>query len=254
VRISMLIALGGGMLIVLSGCDEREERRTDPENDKVQLFEKGKGIRLPEQMRQTLGVETVEVVERAWPTRFEHPARVYRTGDATKPGAAVALLDVNEARELTLGQQVLLRDSISSGTEVAGRIVRREPQATVPGQTEALLEFPDTEGRFPAGFLLRAVFTVPQTNTVFVVPESAVLRGVEGAFVYALNGSYFTRTRVKLLGIDNGTVGIADGLYAGDVVAAKAADTLWMIELCALKGGTPCCPLPNKESRVRRRG
>ena len=30
--------------------------------------------------------------------------------------------------------------------------------------------------------------------------------------------------------------------------SAKGVDNLWFIELSALKGGTPCCPVPKKDA------
>jgi hypothetical protein len=41
-------------------------------------------------------------------------------------------------------------------------------------------------------------------------------------------------------------VAIEDGLYAGDSVAVRGVDGLWLVELSALKGGTPCCSVPKK--------
>ena len=240
-----LLVLLAAALFALSGCREREAERAHIESDEVQLFEKGKGVRLPEEMRQLLGVETVEVAESAWPRRFERSARVYRAGHGTRPAAAVVVLDEGEARQLSPGQQIVLE---STKTTLFGQLVECKSQGTLFSQVEALLEFPDPEGRFAAGSLLRAAFTLSQSNNLTVVPKSAVLRGVEGAFVYAVNGSYFTRTPVKVAGERDATVGISDGLYAGDVVVTKAAEALWMIELCALKGGTPCCPVPPKNS------
>jgi multidrug efflux pump subunit AcrA (membrane-fusion protein) len=73
------------------------------------------------------------------------------------------------------------------------------------------------------------------------------VEGVEGPFVYTANGSHFTRTVVRLGAVSDGWVEVVDGLYAGDSVVSKAADTVWMIELCALKGGAPCCPAPMKK-------
>jgi len=249
-RTTLWIALAA-VLFTLTACGEREMERAGGEIDEVQLFEKGKGVRLPEEMRQVLGVETIEVTERAWPCRFERSARVYRAGDETKPASAVVMLDKGEAKELMPGQEVVLQGSTPRTTEILGKLARCEAQATVLDQVEALVEFPDAGRCFAVGSLLRAVFTLPQTNAAFVVPQSAVLRGVEGAFVYAVNGDHFTRTPVKVAGARDGSIGIIEGLYAGDVVVAKAADAMWMIELCALKGGTPCCPVPKKNSGRR---
>ena len=82
-----------------------------------------------------------------------------------------------------------------------------------------------------------------------IIPASAVIRGVEGTFVYTVSGSHYVRTAVKPGAESCGWVEITDGLYAGDVVVARAVDALWNVELCALKGGTPCCPVGGKAER-----
>ena len=116
------------------------------------------------------------------------------------------------------------------------------------GQVEALVEFSDTERRFPAGTFLTASFLTREAKPVFVVPETALLACANGSFVYAVNGKHLTRTAVKAGAVSDGFVEIEVGLYAGDSVAAKGVDNLWFIELSALKGGTPCCPVPKKDA------
>ena len=93
---------------------------------------------------------------------------------------------------------------------------------------------------------MTATLTNGEARPVFVVPESALLVTADGSYVYAVNGTHLTRTRVKTGAASEGFVEIEDGLYAGDSVAAKGVDGLWLVELSALKGGTPCCPVPKK--------
>ena len=116
------------------------------------------------------------------------------------------------------------------------------------GQVEGLVEFADPQQRYPAGALVTATFTNGETKTVLVVPESALLTAADGSYVYTLNGSHLVRTRVKPGAVSDGFLEIEDGLYAGDSVAAKGVDGLWLVELSALKGGTPCCPVPKKNA------
>jgi multidrug efflux pump subunit AcrA (membrane-fusion protein) len=116
----------------------------------------------------------------------------------------------------------------------------------VLAQSEALVEFADPQQRYPAGTFLAVTMTNGAARTVFVVPQSALLTAADGSYVYAVNGSHLTRTRVKPGAVSEGLVEIEDGLYAGDSVAARGIDNLWLVELSALKGGTPCCPVPKK--------
>ena len=135
------------------------------------------------------------------------------------------------------------------GPPVTGKLVRLDEHAlSVLGQVEALIEFSDTERRFLAGASLTASFLTREEKPVFVVPETALLACANGSFVYTVNGKHLTRTAVKAGATSDGFVEIEDGLYAGDSVAAKGVDNLWFIELSALKGGTPCCPVPKKDA------
>jgi hypothetical protein len=231
----------------LAGCGREPVESKPDEGEPLQLFEKGRGVRLPEDMRQRLGVETAEVIEKPVIWRGEKPAHVYRAADGSKPGAAISFLSESEAGVLRPGQSVPLTSDDGKSPSITGTLARLDSRTGVaPGQVEVLIEFVDPEQSVPVGSLLKATFTGQNTNSVPAVPSAAIVSGAEGPFVYTVNGSHFTRTPVKLGSADGGWVAVVDGLYAGDSVVAKAAETLWMIELCALKGGTPCCPAPMK--------
>lgn len=78
------------------------------------------------------------------------------------------------------------------------------------------------------------------------IPESAIIQGIEGDFVYVQSGEHFVRTLVVSGAKQAGWMEIKDGLLPGDKVVASGAHDLWMIELLALRGGSPCCPAPKK--------
>ena len=238
---------------ILTGCGgERAEREPDEAHDagEVQLFDKNKGVRLPPELQRELGLATVEVTEKSGTRHVEKRAQVYRAAMGASPAGAVVWLNEVEVKDLRVGQSVLIGSIRSRMTSAAGRLIQLEDSpGIVPGQIEAMVEFHDAEGRFPAGSSLLVAFSVERARTALAVPESAVIHGAAGAFVYAANGEHFVRTPVNLGAGENGWVEITDGLYAGDFVVAKAADSLWLIELCALKGGTPCCPVPTKKKR-----
>ena len=232
----------------VAGCRRETAEGEASEAEPLQLFEKGRGVRLPDDMRQRFGVETVEVTEKLITSRREKLVQVFRTAEGSKPAVAIALLSEAEASALRAGQSLALKPgndcSESQSTTVNGTLARLETRTSaVLGQVEALIEFADPQRRFPSGSFLSASFTVSRSNLVSAIPSAAVVTGAEGPFVYAANGSHFTRTPVKLGAASDGWVEVMDGLYAGDAVVAKGADTMWMIELCALKGGTPCCPV-----------
>lgn len=83
------------------------------------------------------------------------------------------------------------------------------------------------------------------TEHILTVPKAAVLNTTAGSSVYVENGDYFKRTDVKLGRTFGDSIEIKEGVYEGDVVVTDAAQTLWLIELRAVKGGKGCCPMPD---------
>jgi multidrug efflux pump subunit AcrA (membrane-fusion protein) len=238
----MVFAVAG-----LTGCNSKPADSA-PETESVSLFKEGKGVWCSDQTKKLLGVEIVEVAERPMQRHLQKTAQVYRTASTDSPAAAMLLLSADEARELKVDQSTSLKASSEAGPEIIGKLVRLDTEAqAMLGQVEALVEFADPQRHFPIGSFLSATLTNSEPKSAFVVPESAVLAAADGSYVYALNGSHLTRTRVKAGAVSDGWVEIEDGLYAGDSVAAKGVENVWLIELSALKGGTPCCPVPKKE-------
>ncbi|HXJ56033.1 MAG TPA: hypothetical protein VNU68_05140 [Verrucomicrobiae bacterium] len=236
---------------ILAGC---HSRMADPveasDTEKMSLFQKGKGIRLPVQLRKEFGIETIEVAQKPLPRRVMKTARVYRAAHGGRPAGLSVLVTADEAKELKPGQSVALRGPPGEEPPFVGTLARMDDQARpVLGQVEVLIEFADDQGRCPVGACLSANFITHEATPVLVVPETAVLRGADGAYVYAVNGSHLTRTAVTIGAVADGLAEIEDGLYAGDVVVGKGIENLWLVELSALKGGTPCCPVPKKQSK-----
>jgi hypothetical protein len=236
--------------LLFVSCDSRDDNKAEArsESAEVHLFEKGKGLRLPDEMQRSLGVETAEVMERPIERRIEKAAQVFRTAGNSQLAEAIVWLNEAEAAQLSVGQSASLK--MSGADPFTGTVARLEQRLNhLPGQSEAVIEFPDAQQRVPVGSLLTAIFTGTNTNKVAAIPASAVVRGVESTFVYTVSGAHYVRTPVKLGAESEEWVEIADGLYAGDVVVARAVDALWTIELCALKGGAPCCPVGKKPGR-----
>jgi hypothetical protein len=235
------------LISILVGCSkEHAEHATTAE---VQLFEKGRGIRLPDDMARSLGVKTIEVAEKSFQPQFKVMAQVYRSGHGAIPASATALIGNDVAGSLRPGQAVELRDASDGSHPIIGRLVRTDLQSAAFGQAEALIEFPDVEGRQNPGASLVATFQSAGLRTGFAVPASAVLQGVDGSFVDTVNGAHFVRTPVETGMRGNEWVEIIDGVYVGDWVVAWGGEAMWMIELCALKGGTPCCPVGSRPGR-----
>ncbi len=78
--------------------------------------------------------------------------------------------------------------------------------------------------------------------TAVRVPAAAVLRTVQGTFVYVENGGWFLRTPVKLgaSSSDGASFVLADGLYEGDRIVTHGVRALWLAELHFLRAGQAC--------------
>ena len=238
-------------LIALAACDSKHAagESVPSEGETVKLFKTGKGVWFSDETRGLFDLEIAEVTEKPIPRRIRKTAQVFREGCKSKPAGAMMLVSEDEAKELMVDQPVSLKPPAASGPEIIGKLVRLDTQTqTVLSQIEALLEFPDPQSRSAAGTFLSATFTNDRDKPVLVVPESALLNAADGCYVYTVNGTHLTRTRVKTGASSQGWLEIEEGLYLGDSVAAKGVENLWLVELSAIKGGTPCCPVPRKKA------
>lgn len=240
-------ALATGCL--LAGCGEKHSPSAGSvESQGVPLFQEKKGIRLPDEMKKAFGVQVAEVTEQPMQREIRKFARVYREGRADTPGGASVMLTATEAKDLKPGQMVRLKvDGFED--DLRGKLARVDEQThSALGQAEALVEFADGQQRVTAGTFLTATFLIGEPKSVLVVPKTALLTAADGTFVYAVNGEHFTRTRIKIGAATDAVVEVEDGLYAGDMVVVNGVDSLWLIELSAVKGGKPCCAVPKKET------
>ena len=62
------------------------------------------------------------------------------------------------------------------------------------------------------------------------IPESAIVRGAKEDFTYVRDGKHLVRTLLSNVAI-------------GNEVVTRGVKDLWMIELLAVRGGEPCCPV-----------
>jgi multidrug efflux system membrane fusion protein len=108
----------------------------------------------------------------------------------------------------------------------------------VAGQTELVFEIPAAGSRGAPGDFFTATMTATNQEAATSVPVAALLRSAQGDFVYVANGERLLRTAVTVGGEADGFVQITDGLYAGDRVAVKPVEMLWLTELrLAAAGG-----------------
>jgi hypothetical protein len=214
----------------------------------VPLFQEKRGVRLPDETKKLFGVEVAEVAEQPMQRALRKLARVYREARDGAPGRASVTLTAAETKDLKPEHLVRL-NAADFEDDLRGKLTRVDEQThSALGQAEALVEFADAQRRVASGAFLTARFLIGEPKSVLVVPKTALLTAADGMFVYAVNGEHFTRTKIKVGAATDGFVEVEDGLYSGDVVVVKGVESLWLIELSALKGGKPCCVAPKKET------
>ncbi len=206
-------------------------------------FKAGKGVSLTEETRKILGVELADVAERKLPNQIRLIVQVFgekhrhllNSEDHSGCDAhGSAFLSSDAARVVKVGQWVhLFKDTNSP----LGGVVLAVQKALALGESEVVIGVSNATAVLKSGEFAPARINLPREEAVMAVPQSALLRTPEGTFVYAVNGDAYFRTAVKVGSEADGWVEITDGLLAGDAVVTKPVQTLWLIELRAVKGG-----------------
>jgi hypothetical protein len=236
------LALTGAVL--LAGCGSRSTSAVeDSETPAVPQFSAKKGLFLPDQTRQSLGLKLVEVEERKLTSTLEVELRVYRKERASAfTSGAVA---PEQANLLKAGRTVDVR--LPDGGRRTGEVTSVSDQLQrATGSAEVLVEIPNTPEALTVGTFVRASVPSESNRSVVTIPRAALLGCSEGDFVYTASGEHLVRTAVKVGASNAEYVEITDGLYVGDQVVLQPVMSLWMTELAAVKGGQACCIEPPK--------
>lgn len=187
------------------------------------MFKEGRGLRLAPEVRQALDVKTADVAAQALTAETTLLAQVFAT---TPRVLATASVPQGEGPRWETAHYVGAR---------LFRVDRQSAAAT--DRFELMFEVePKTAAQNAVGdfITLRAKAEV---SGALAIPRSALLDTAQGLFVYVINAEWFLRTRVKT-GLQAGdAVEITDGLHAGDIVVATAAEQLWLTELRLTEGG-----------------
>ena len=232
-------ALGISLLLpaVLVGCGRQPDRQ-EPKNSGGKdrpSFKEGKGLFLPPETKQSIGLQIADVTDQKLSQRITAQVHVYEA----RPGGvsrASGMVSQDQARLLRAGQPVSL--SSTSGEGVEGKLTRVDGQTQlVPGQAEIVIEIPANETQQLPGASLIATMSEKSDESLTAVPAAALLRAAQGDFVYVVNGERLLRTPVKVGDEGDGFVQIKDGLYAGDKVAVKPVQVLWLTELRLASAG-----------------
>ena len=209
-------------------------------------FREGKGVLLSDEMRVTLGLRVGEVLEQKFEPITAVPLRLLAGSDglqtvANLPSATVLSgpLATAQAAALQPGAPVELR--IASTPPQRERATVKSIEASPLAKATQVELIVETDAIIAPGTRIEGVIRGTATAEVPTVPRAALLRTVEGTFVYVENAGFFLRTPVKTGAMNEELIEITDGLYAGDEVAITAVMPLWMTELQTIRGGKACC-------------
>ncbi|MBN8707968.1 MAG: hypothetical protein J0I10_01215 [Verrucomicrobia bacterium] len=209
-------------------------------------FKEGKGIKLSDEARKALDISVAEVTSRRLNPSVKVTAQIYRTakevgGSSERSGYAYAsaFMDGHVAKLLKPGEAISITVPSTPSTTVGG-ILKKVDTSLVAStdKAEIIAEIPDAENRLKMGEFVTV--TLPETagsEEVVAVPFAAVLDTAAGKFAYVQNGDFLLRTPVKTGPTTDDFVEITDGLYEGDTIAVTGAESLYLIELRATKGG-----------------
>ena len=249
-KLPQFIAIASVLLLTSSlfvGCGKKETEAHEEEVPAGASFKAAKGVSLTDETRKILGVEVTDVMEQKLSTTIRFNVQVFgekhhpaiRADDHT--GCDVhgsGVLSPDKAATLRAGQPVQIQ---TSAKESFAGVVLAIEKAITSDETEIIVGITNAATRLKPGDFLSAVVTLPREEAVTVIPRAALLRAVDGTFVYAVNGDAYFRTAVKVGAESDDLAEITDGLLPGDAVVTKPIETLWLIELRATKGSAGCC-------------
>jgi hypothetical protein len=235
-RCSSSLWLLAAACAALVGCGG-ESTKMEAKDLKKDLpsFKEGKGLFLPAETRQSIGLEIADVTERSLNRRLAVEVQVYESATGAVCRAS-GWVSKQQAEWLHPGLPVSL--SSINGQTMEGKLVRLEGKTqVVAGQSELIIEMPVGDTKHSLGDFFTATMTATNQEAATSIPSSSLLRAAQGDFVYVVNGERLLRTPVKVGGAGDGFTQITNGLYAGDKVAVKPVQILWLTELRLATGG-----------------
>jgi hypothetical protein len=206
-------------------------------------FKAGQGVRITEETKAILGVTVADVTQRNLPNSIFFTVQVFGEKhrhvlhDDDHSGCDVngsGFLATRAAADVKPGQPV---EVLKDATRPLGGVVLAVQKALALGEFEVIIGVSNAMASIQDGEFVPARIRLPRDGAVAAIPTSALLRTLEGTFVYAVNGEAYFRVAVKAGVEAGGWAEIAEGLYPGDQVVTTPVQTLWLIELRATKGG-----------------
>lgn len=232
--------------LLITGCDEHqqmEEKETPPAAANVS-FKEGKGLLLDPATARHIGLRVEDVGERKISETMRFAAEVYRAAAARQVAGlddalpvvsmASAMVSAANAGRINRGSPVSVETKFGA---LNGRVAEVYGKGT---QREVVIAITDAERQLAPGMPVTVTARTGEEKTVAAIPAGALLRTLEGTFVYTVSGDRYIRTPVQAGTMTNEFVEITDGLYAGDQVVVHPVMTLWLSELQVIRGGKAC--------------
>lgn len=217
--LALFAACVGGL--IFPGCAREAEKEAESKAPPPSVtFKAGRGLQVSPATLAVLQLRTAPAEERELASDTKIIAQVF---DPNPPAQASALVATGDAERIAAGQPVdaTLRRRVRTAEP---SLHQEELIYSLPGRELKLGDFVEIRVHQPAAKAL-------------AVPRSAVIDGASGPFVYVVNGDSYLKTAVKVGARDANWIEITDGLYAGDVIVAHAAQKLWLAEMLLTKGG-----------------
>ncbi len=254
---AVLLTLVVGVALSVAGCGPKSAGRQEGKSEEAHAghdhgesgaegakYSEGKGIQLMKETAAAIGLVTAEAEERELTPVVSVEAQVYRAAsEPSRPGReqtgsayATAFLPPSLASLLKAGDSAAVHTATGKFSARVWKIESVSRDAV--NNEEVILEIADQKALLRVGeFVSGAVTRSGGAAAVVAIPRSAVLETATGRFVFVENGKFLLRTPVTTGAESADYIEIADGLYAGDVVATQPVETLYLIELRSTKGG-----------------
>lgn len=213
--------------------------------DDAPSFDPDKGIYLPEDTKQSMGITTAPAQRKTFQAGQTMKFQIFReANEAPLPGmsyrngyAYASTILTNPNAGLHPGQtgEVTGKPDSTHATTVKLFQLNTLPNSN---QTELLVEIADPQHQFSLSDFCTVRWQMASVDAPVAVPDSALLKTTEGVFVYLVKENRFVRTEVKTGAMGEGFTEVNEGVATGDTVVMDPVQTLWLTELKLKAGGS----------------
>lgn len=210
-------------------------------------YDPEKGMRLPQESREALGLLVEQVEERELQQPLRVHAQIYRSAaeaslppGAERQGKAYATAFVaGEATSIRVGQPAGVLTPDKAGGQQGGFVWKVDStQLAALGKSEVLFELSDDAHRFNVGdFVNIEIPVTARPHKVLTIPSAAVLQASDGVYAFVEKDDHLRRQAIRLGKRTDTFVEVLEGLTLEDRVAINSVEALYLIELRSTKGG-----------------